>query len=70
MGTVLQYCTFIGRSSHSSVVLADGSVLVIGGETRSGSSVGYSNEVFKSIDGGANWALLTNSAWGTNGGNK
>ncbi len=68
MGTVLQYCTFIGRYWHSSVVLADGSVLVLAGYTTSG--ISYSNEVFKSIDGGANWALLTNSAWGSNGGNK
>ena len=49
----------------SSVVLSDGSVLVFGGET---TGRVYSNEVWKSSDKGANWALLTNTAWGTNGG--
>ncbi len=55
----------IGRYGHSSVVLSDGSVLVMGGMTSSGT---YSNELFKSTDGGLTWALLTSSAWGTSGG--
>ena len=56
---------FIGRLAHSSVVLPDGSVLELGGYSNIGK---YSNEVWRSSDKGANWALLTNTAWGTNGG--
>ncbi len=61
---IIRYCFFLGRSDYSSMVLPDGSVLVMGGITSSGKS----NEVFKSTDGGRNWALLTNTAWGTSGG--
>jgi hypothetical protein len=45
-------------------VLPDGSVLVMGGE---GSGFVKSNEVWKSIDGGLTWTLLTSTAWGTGG---
>jgi hypothetical protein len=47
---------FLGRAGHSSVVLSDGSVLVMGGWTS-----GYveSKEVWKSSDKGVNWVLLT-----------
>jgi hypothetical protein len=49
------------------VVLEDGSILVIGGDGRFGGST-PSNEVWKSSDGGVNWAVLTTAAWGTRGG--
>ncbi len=57
---------FKGRYSHSSVVLSDGSVLVMGGITTPGVGV-RSNEVYKSSNGGLTWALLTSSAWPTGG---
>ena len=43
------------------MVLSDGSVLVMGG-----SSGGYrKNDVWKTVDGGASWILVTSSAgWG------
>jgi hypothetical protein len=57
------------------VVLADGSVLVLGGSSGFsifGDSGDASNEVWKSSNGGGNWTLLqptqlTNTDWGTNG---
>jgi hypothetical protein len=55
---------YLARYYHSSVVLLDGSVLVMGG---SGSGP---NEIWKSSSGGLSWSLLTNTAWGTGGGNK
>ncbi len=45
-------------------MLLDGSVLVMGGYGVSA----YLNDVWKSSNGGGSWALLTNTAWGTNGG--
>ncbi len=41
-------------------MLPDGSVLVLGG-------VGGKNDVWKSSDGGLNWARLTATAWGPYG---
>ncbi len=41
-------------------MLSDGSVLVMGGCT---SSNCYSNEVWKSWDGGVQWTLLSDAAW-------
>ncbi len=62
--TILYDDDCIGRRDPTSVALPDGSVLVMGGATSSG----VSNEVFKSIDGGRTWRLLTDTAWGTSGG--
>ena len=41
------------------MVLSDGSVLVMGGWDGSG---GYKNDVWKTVDGGAIWILVTSSA--------
>ncbi len=51
-----------GRYSHSSVVMPDGSVLVMGGETESSVTDGFSNEVWRS-NNGASWSIVTKSAW-------
>jgi hypothetical protein len=40
------------------VVLSDGSVLVMGGVGSSGAK----NDVWKTVDGGASWTLVTSSA--------
>ena len=39
--------------------MTDNTVLVIGGWNTSGNS----NEVWKSLDGGSTWSLVTNNAW-------
>ena len=49
----------IARYCHSSVVLSDDSVLVMGG--RDGGAV-YDNDVWKTVDGGASWIRVTSSA--------
>ncbi len=41
------------------MVLSDGSVLVMGGWESSASRM---NDVWKTVDGGANWILVTGSA--------
>ena len=42
------------------MVLSDGSVLVMGGY-----GGGYKNDVWKAVNGGASWILVTSSAgWG------
>jgi hypothetical protein len=43
----------VGRRSHTSSVLQDGSIVLLGGFSNS-----YSNEVWKSSDGGSTWTLL------------
>ncbi len=48
----------VARADHTSVVLSDGSVLVMGGWDNSG----YRNDVRKTVDGGASWILVTGSA--------
>jgi uncharacterized repeat protein (TIGR02543 family) len=48
------------RYAHTSVVLPDGSVLVMGGGQAT--SPFYLNDVWRSTDGGANWSKLTASA--------
>ena len=56
---VTESAEWTGRFSHSSVVLPDGSILLIGGW------VGSANgEVWQSSNGGATWTLITDaSAW-------
>ena len=49
----------VGRAAHSSVLLSDGTILTIGGKSNSG----FSNEVWRSSNGGLNWSLLTATAW-------
>ena len=45
---------------HTSVVLSDGSVLVMGGiDSHYDQS---KNDVWKTVDGGASWILVTSSA--------
>ena len=56
---------YIGRHSHSSVVLSDDSVILMGGAEPSGV---FSNQVWKLSNGGFTWTLLTDKAWGTDGG--
>jgi hypothetical protein len=46
------------RSGHSSVVLPDGSIVLMGGFDS-----GYRNDVWVSVDGGASWAPLPNPPW-------
>ena len=55
----LSFHVIVARRSHTSVVLSDGSVLVMGGEDHSGSKM---NDVWKTVDGGASWILVTSSA--------
>ena len=50
---------FVGRWQHTSVVLSDGSVLVMGGVDPVS---GYKNDVWKTVNGGASWILVTSSA--------
>ncbi len=47
------------RSAFAGASLSDGSVLVMGGYA--GGS-GYRNDVWKTLDGGASWILVTSSA--------
>ncbi len=53
------------------MVLKDGSILVLGGQPPLTAPLPLSlpfNDVWKSSDGGVNWAVLTTAAWGTSGG--
>ncbi len=49
-----------GRYGHSSIVLPDGSIVLMGG----GSPSGYENDVWKSIDNGTTWNMINpNAGW-------
>ncbi len=59
-----RYFILIGRSSHSSVLLRNGNILVMGGGV--GYVGGYTNDVWQSTDSGVTWIQLTaNAAWGS-----
>ena len=53
----LSFHVIVARYSHTSVVLSDGSVLVMGGNDGS-----YKKDVWKTVNGGASWVLVTSSA--------
>ena len=55
----LSFHVIVARYGQSNVVLSDGSVLVMGG-----ADVYFStrNDVWKTVDGGASWILVTSSA--------
>ena len=48
------------RSGHTSVVLPDGSIVLMGGSSSSYS--GYKNDVWRSVDKGMTWTQVTGSA--------
>ncbi len=51
----------VARDGHASVVISDGSVLVMGG---SNSSLSQKNDVWKTVNGGASWIRVTgNAGW-------
>jgi len=53
---------WIGRSGLASVVMPDGSIVVMGGYTP---TIGYLSDVWRSTDKGATWTLMNASAeWG------
>ncbi len=56
----LSFNVTVARHGHSSVVLSDGSVLVMGGNA--GVSGTRTNDVWRTVDDGANWILVTSSA--------
>ncbi len=55
----------IGLGSHTSVVLSDGSILIMGGMEIDIPL--YSSDVWKSSNGGEKWVRITESAWGSTG---
>ena len=52
------------REGHTSVVLPDGSILLMGGS----SSASYLNDVWRSKDYGATWAQLATASWAARSG--
>ena len=52
------HADWLPRIGHSSVVLADGSILLMGGYD----AYGAENDVWRSTDHGATWSLVTDSA--------
>jgi hypothetical protein len=55
----LSFHGIVARTSHTSVMLSDGSVLVMGGYD---DTFSRTNDVWKTVNGGANWILVTSSA--------
>ena len=53
----LSFHVIVARSMHTSVLLSDGSVLVMGGDDGD-----CKNDVWKTVNGGASWILVTSSA--------
>ncbi len=53
----LSFNVIVARHGHSSVVLSDGSALVMGGYDYS-----LTSDVWKTVNGGASWILVTSSA--------
>ena len=53
------HANIAARRAQSCVVLSNDAVLVLGGFDISGSN---KNDVWKTVDGGANWILITSSA--------
>jgi hypothetical protein len=57
------HCLFlhitVARYSHTTVVLPDGSVLVMGGYDAGN---GWKNDIWTTVDGGGTWILVTSSA--------
>ena len=53
-----------GRQGHTSVVLQDGSILLMGGFTWGdiGTDIGNKNDIWRSIDNGTTWSLMNESA--------
>ena len=51
-----------GRTAHSSAALADGSIVLMGGEDSGG--LPFKNDTWKSVDNGATWILVNvSSGW-------
>jgi hypothetical protein len=61
---VVEDAEWAGRNHHSSVLLADGSIILMGGYT----SAGNQNDVWRSADNGEHWTQQTASAgWSARG---
>jgi len=55
-------CIILARSGHASVVLPEGAVVLLGG--LGGSGFSSFQDVWKSVNGGETWVLLTlNASW-------
>ncbi len=55
----------VARLHHTSVVLSDGAILVMGGVSGDLSGdylMDFKNDVWKTPDGGASWIMITSSA--------
>lgn len=51
---------WVGRDVHTSVTMDDSSILIVGGFSSTG--FGCPNDVWRSVDDGANWSQMTGSA--------
>ena len=58
--------SILARDPHTSAVLSDGSVLVMGGSIRfmglDGVSSTYRNDVWNTVNGGVSWIRMTSNA--------